>query len=90
MIKINHFFELLYHEFILSLDQLQGEISYYYKLFLHVIYEIESFVHYMKDTLFQERDRITETLKKEVNREKRRFEKIYLDFDMSGYFERLL
>jgi len=44
----------------------------------------------MKDTFFQERERITETLKKEVNREKRRFEKIYLDFDMSGYFERLL
>jgi hypothetical protein len=88
--KINHFFELLYHEFILSLDQLQGEISYYYKLFLHVIYEIESFVHFMKDTLFYERDRIAETLKKEVNREKRRFEKIYLDFDMNSYFERLL
>ena len=55
-----------------------------------MIYEIESFVHFMKDTLFQERDRISETLKKEVHREKRRFEKIYLDFDMNGYFERLL
>ena len=88
--KVNHFFELLYHEFILSLDQLQGEISYYYKLFLHVIYEIESFVHFMKDTLFLERERVSETLKKEVNREKRRFEKIYLEFDMNTYFERLL
>lgn len=90
MTKVNHFFELLYHEFILSLDQLQGEISYYYKLFLHVIYEIESFVHFMKDTLFLERERVVETLKKEVNREKRRFEKIYLEFDMNTYFERLL
>ncbi len=90
MTKVNHFFELLYHEFILSLDQLQGEISYYYKLFLHVIYEIESFVHFMKDTLFLERERVGETLKKEVNREKRRFEKIYLEFDMNTYFERLL
>jgi len=88
--KVNHFFELLYHEFILSLDQLQGEISYYYKLFLHVIYEIESFVHFMKDTLFLERERVSETLKKEVNRDKRRFEKIYLEFDMNTYFERLL
>ena len=90
MTKVNHFFELLYHEFILSLDQLQGEISYYYKLFLHVIYEIESFVHFMKDTLFLERERVSETLKKEVNRDKRRFEKIYLEFDMNTYFERLL
>jgi len=88
--KVNHFFELLYHEFILSLDQLQGEISYYYKLFLHVIYEIESFVHFMKDTLFLERERMSETLKKEVNRDKRRFEKIYLEFDRNTYFERLL
>ncbi len=55
---MNHFFELLYHEFILSLDQLQGEISYYYKLFLHVLYEIETFVHFIKDTLFLERLRI--------------------------------
>lgn len=74
----------------MSLDQLQGEISYYYKLFLHVIYEIESFVHFMKDTLFLERERVSETLKKEVNRDKRRFEKIYLEFDMNTYFERLL
>lgn len=88
--KINHFFELLYHEFILSLDQLQGEISYYYKLFLHVLYEIESFVHFIKDVLFHEKERIAESLKKEVNKEKRRFEKIYLEFDMNNYFEKLL
>lgn len=29
-------------------------------------------------------------MKKEVNREKRRFEKIYRDFDMNAYFEKLL
>jgi hypothetical protein len=81
---------LLYHEFILSLDQLQGEISYYYKLFLHVLYEIESFVHFIKDVLFHEKERIAESLKKEVNKEKRRFEKIYLEFDMNNYFEKLL
>ena len=81
---------MLYHEFILSLDQLQGEISYYYKLFLHVLYEIESFVHFIKDVLFHEKERIAESLKKEVNKEKRRFEKIYLEFDMNNYFEKLL
>ena len=47
--KISKFFELLYCEFILTLDGIQGEISYYYKLFLHVIYELESAVHYIKD-----------------------------------------
>ncbi len=44
----------------------------------------------MKDALFFEREKIVDALKKEVNREKRRFEKIYLDFDMNSYFERLL
>lgn len=88
--KVNHFFELLYHEFILSLDQQQGEISYFYKLFLHVIYELESAVHFLKDALFHEKDKINEILKKEVNKEKRKFEKIYRDFDMNIYFEKLL
>jgi hypothetical protein len=88
--KVHHYFELLYHEFILSLDQLQGEISYYYKLFLHVLYEIESFVHYIKDALFLEKEKISESLKKEINKDKRRFEKIYLEFDMNFYFEKLL
>lgn len=69
---------------------MQGEISYYYKLFLHVIYEMESAVHYLKDVLFSEREKIHEILKKEVNRDKRRFEKIYYEFDMNSYFEKLL
>jgi hypothetical protein len=40
--------------------------------------------------MFYEKDRINEILKKEVNRDKRRFEKIYLEFDMNNYFEKLL
>jgi len=40
--------------------------------------------------LFHEKERIAESLKKEVNKEKRRFEKIYLEFDMNNYFEKLL
>lgn len=74
----------------MSLDQLQGEISYYYKLFLHVLYEIETFVHYIKDTIFAEKDRIGEALRKEVHKDKRRFDKVYLEFDMTPYFEKLL
>ncbi len=62
--KIDHLFKLLYHEFMLNLDEKQGEISYYFKLFLHVIYEIESAVHYMKDKIFSEKDRILEIFKK--------------------------
>jgi len=87
---VNHFFELLYQEFILSLDHLQGEISYYYKLFLHVLYEVESFVHYLKDAFFADRERLSELLKKETVVEKRRFEKLFLDYEMTPQFERLL
>ena len=55
-----------------------------------MIYELESAVHYLKDIFIIEKDKISEILKKEVNREKRRFEKIYYDFDMNKYFERLM
>jgi hypothetical protein len=51
---------------------------------------METFVHFIKDTIFAEKDRIGEALKKEVNKEKRRFDKVYLEFDMTPYFEKLL
>jgi hypothetical protein len=47
-------------------------------------------VHYIKDVLFHERDRISDAMKKEANKDKRRFEKIYLDYDMNVHFEKLL
>jgi hypothetical protein len=68
----------------------QGEISYYLKLFLHVIYELESAIHYIKDVMFTEREKLSDILRKEVNKDKRKFEKIYYEFDMNNYFERLL
>ena len=37
-----------------------------------------------------EKEKIAEILKKEVNRDKRKFEKIYYEFDMSTYFEKLM
>lgn len=37
-----------------------------------------------------EREKISEMLKREVNRDRRRFEKIYYEFNMSQYFEHLL
>lgn len=90
MRRIDMFFKLLYHEFMINLDEQQGEIQYYYKLFLHVIYELESTVHYLKDIFFKEKEKLQETLRKEVNRERRKFEKIYYDFDMKQYFDKLL
>jgi hypothetical protein len=42
---------LLYHNIMLFLTE-EKDTSYNLKLFLHVIYEIDSAVHYMKDILF--------------------------------------
>ena len=68
----------------------QKEASYDLKLFLHVIYEIDSSIHYLKDILFSQKDQISEIINRDVNKEKRKFEKIYYDFDMKLPFENLL
>lgn len=57
---------------------------------MHVIYELESAVHFIKDIFIAEKEKITEILKKEVNKDKRKFEKIYYEFDMNKYFEKLM
>ena len=72
------------------MERQQGEISYYYKLFLHIVYEIESAIYYLKDVFLQEKERISDLLKREVNKDRRKFEKIYNDFNMSPHFEKLL
>ena len=87
--KVRNLIDHLYFEFMLNLDQ-QGEVSYYYKLFLHVLYEIESAVYYLRDMFHKERQTITEILTKEANKDRRSFEKIYLEFNMSTYFSKLL
>ena len=68
----------------------QKEASADLKLFLHVIYEIDSSIHYLKDILFSQKDQISEIINRDVNKEKRKFEKIYYDFDMKLPFENLL
>jgi hypothetical protein len=88
--KIKNLIDMLYHEFIMHLEVRQGEITYYYKLFLHVLYEVESAVVFLKDVFMAERDKVSEMLKREVNRDRRKFEKIYYEFSMSTYFEHLL
>ena len=90
MNNISNFFSLLYSELIISLKDIQGEISYYFKLFLHVVYELDSTVRFLKDVFQKEREKVSDILRKEVNRDKRRFEKIYYEFDMNSYFDRLM
>ena len=57
---------------------------------MHILYEIESAIYYLKDVFCQERERITELLKRDVNKERRKFERIYYEFNMASYFEKLL
>jgi hypothetical protein len=87
--KVRKLLDHLYFEFCLNLEQ-QGEITYYYKLFLHVLYEVESAIYYLRDVFHKEKERVSELLKREVNKDRRRFEKIYFEFNMSAYYEKLL
>ena len=47
-------------------------------------------MHYMNDILFYEREKISEIIKRDVNRGKRKFESLYDKFDMKLSFENLL
>jgi hypothetical protein len=87
--KISHLLRLLYHNFMLSLTE-EKESSFNLKLFLHVVYEIDSSIHYLKDILFSQKEQIAEIINRDVNKERRKFEKIYYDFDMKLPFENLL
>ena len=88
--KIKAFLDFLYFEFISTIEVMQEETSFYYKLFLHVLYEIESTIYFLKDVVLSEQDRLIKLLKREVNKEKRKFEKIYDELNLSAQFERLL
>ena len=90
MSKIKALLEHLYFEFKSNLEQQQGEITYFYKLFLHILYEIESAIYFLKDVFCTEKERITDLLKRDVNKDRRKFERIYYEFNMSSYFEKLL
>ena len=80
---------LLYHDFILCLS-VQRETSYNLKLFLHVIYEIDSSIHYLKDIFYSRKDQISEIINRDVNKDKQTFEEIYQEVDMKLPFENLL
>lgn len=59
-----------------------------------MLYEIETAIYFIKDLFYKESDRISEHLKREVNRDKRKFEKLYyekdLSMDLNNHFEKLL
>ena len=55
-----------------------------------MLYEVESAIVFLKDVFLHEREKVSEMLKREVNRERRRFEKVYYEFNMTSYFEHLL
>ena len=50
---------------------------------MHILYEIESAIYFSKDLFISESDKVSEHLKREVNKEKRKFEKIYYDVNMN-------
>ncbi|MBM3455301.1 MAG: hypothetical protein FJX80_09165 [Bacteroidetes bacterium] len=80
--RVKQLIEFLYFEFVFNLEALQGESATQYKLFMHILYEIESAVYFTKDLFISESDKVTELLKREVNKEKRKYEKIYYEVNM--------
>lgn len=88
--KVKQLIDFLYFEFVFNLKALQGESAALYKLFMHVLYEIESAIYFIKDIFMAEGDKVSEHLKREVNKEKRKFEKIYYEVNMNTSFEGLL
>ena len=77
LVKMKAFLDFLYFEFIKKIEVMQVETSFYYKLFLHVLYEIESTIYFFKDVVLSEKDKLGELLKREVNKDRRKFETIY-------------
>lgn len=87
--KVQHLIRLLYHDFTLFLSE-QTQTSYNLKLFLHVVYEIDSSVHFLKDIFLSQRDHISEIIGRDDDKDQRKFEKIYQECDMKLAFENLL
>ena len=77
LVKMKAFLDFLYFEFIKTIEVMQVETSFYYKLFLHVLYEIESTIYFFKDVVLSQKNEIGEFLKHEVTKNQRKFETIY-------------
>lgn len=88
--KTKSLIDFLYFEFISTLQVQQGEAKVFYKLFLHVLYEIETAVIFLKDMFIAEQKQVSELLKREVNKERRRYEKVFDQFNLDCHFEKLL
>ena len=61
-----------------------------FKLFLHVLYEIETAIYFLKDLFIHDGAPISESLRREVVREKKKFEKVYYEVNLNSQFEKLL
>lgn len=55
-----------------------------------MLYEIETAIYFLKDTVYKYREKILDQFKKDIQKDKRRFEKVYFEFNMTKYFEKLL
>lgn len=84
------FIDFLYLELTHTIELQQGETKTQYKLFLHILYEVESAFYYLNTLVLSERDKICETLRREVNKEKRSWEKVYFELNFNEQFEKLL
>lgn len=70
----------------------EKETSYDTKLFLHVIYEIDCSMRYLKDLFYSHKDQINAIINNDLNKDRRKIEKIYfeLENEMKLPFENLL
>jgi hypothetical protein len=90
-VKMQHLLKMLYHNFMLDLTE-EKETSYDIKLFLHVIYEIDCSMRYIKDIFYNNKEQINAIINNDLNKERRKIEKIYfeLEHEMKMPFENLL
>jgi len=76
--------DFMYFELIYTFETQQGGCEMQYKLFLHVVYEIETSLYFLNDLFAAENERICEHLKREVNKDKRKFEKVYFELNLNA------
>jgi len=88
--RIGHYLNLVYNEIMIHLSGSQGEIAYFFKLFMHSLYELEQALELFKQVFAKEEQAIMEVLRKEPIRENRRLEKVHCELDLNEYFECLL
>jgi len=82
--KVKALIDYMYFELIYTLETQQGGCEMTYKLFLHVLYEIETAMYFLNDLFADEGERICDHLKREVNRDRRKYEKVYFELNLNS------